>query len=76
MINKDTNKLYLVKLRTYRRKYSESYVVAKNTDAAYKKIRKFLDDNDLCFSSERELESIILLAEDTQYPDCEKVLFL
>ena len=47
-----TNKLYLVTLRNYGNE-STHYVVAKNPDDAYKKIRDFLDEKDWCFSYER-----------------------
>ncbi len=45
-------------------------------DEAYEQVRKFLDDNDLCFSDERELDTIELLAENTRYPACKKMLLM
>lgn len=69
-------KLYLVSIKTCGR-YGKSYVVADNPDQAYKKIRSFLDKNDLCFSDERRLESVVLLADTNHYgSDAETMLFL
>lgn len=73
-------KLYLVAIKgrynAVGTDYSEAYVVAENTDKAYKIYRDFLDKEDLCFDSDRELKSIELLAEDAKYPDCQKLLFM
>ena len=52
-----------------------AYVVAENPDAAYQMVRRYLDDEDLGFSHERELEKIELLAEEAKYPSCGKALF-
>jgi hypothetical protein len=35
-----------------------------------------LDDNNLCFSDERELDKIELVAENTRYPACKKMLLM
>ncbi len=56
--------------------YGISYVVAENPDIAYKKIREFLDKNDLGFPRERELDKIELLAEDYQYTNTGCILYL
>lgn len=56
--------------------YNESYVVARSPNDAYAKVRKFLDDNDLCFSDERELKRVELIAECKQYPQCKTMLFV
>ena len=56
--------------------YNESYVVASSMDVAYQIVRKYLDKNDLCFTDERELDKIVLLAEDHPYPECHTMLFL
>ena len=56
--------------------YHYSYVVAENSVIAYEKVRKFLDEKDLCFSSEREMESVELIAEEGNYPECRTILFL
>jgi hypothetical protein len=56
-------------------KYHQSYVVAKTMDGAYKKVRDYLDGADLGFSSDRELDSIELIAEDCEYTDVRTRLF-
>ena len=48
----NTKKLYRITLRgmTYNSTgvaYGSSYVIAETSDEAYKKVRKFLDENDL-----------------------------
>ena len=52
------------------------YVVAEDPTAAYKKIRKDLDDRDYGFTKDRELRTITLVAETGEYPQCEKRLML
>lgn len=70
-----TMKLWKVVLRGVG-KYRESYVVAENSVVAYSIVRTFLNDNDLGFEHERELDNITLLAENVQYPDCETNLYI
>lgn len=50
-------------------------VVATNPDAAYQKLRKHLDEQDLGYGKDRELETVELIAEDCDYPDCTMRLF-
>lgn len=73
-------KLFRVKLRGVSSftgiDYSCSYVVAQNSDDAYKKVRKFLDDKDLCFSCDREMKSVELIADDAEYCAVRTLLFL
>jgi len=64
----EINKLYRVTLRGMTLNsngvaYGVSYVVAENTDAAYKKVRTFLDANDIGFTKDRELDNVLLLNE-------------
>lgn len=47
--------------------YGVSYVIAENTDEAYNKVRKFLDEKDLGFFKDRELDKIELIADSYQY---------
>jgi hypothetical protein len=75
-----TDKLFKVNLKgTYGTgcgvKYHRSYVVAKTMDGAYKKVRDYLDGADIGFSSDRELDSIELVAEDYEYTDVRTRLF-
>ena len=53
-----------------------AYVVAEDLTTAYNKVRKYMDKNDLGFTHEREVESIELLAEEADYPDCGYRLYL
>lgn len=43
--------------------YGISYVVADDPTSAYLKVKKFLEENDLGFSRDRELHSIELIAD-------------
>ena len=75
-----TKKLYKVRLRdlfsSSDTNYSESFVVATNPAEAYRKVRTFLDKEDLGIKEDRELESVWLVAEADNYPDCRTMLFL
>lgn len=57
------------------RNHNETYVVDYDPTSAYKKVKDFLDNNDIGFKSERELKYIELIAEDTEYPNTEHRLF-
>lgn len=74
-------KLYLVKLRGMQSTatgtaYGVSYVVAKNPTQAYNIVRKYVDVKDLGFEDQREMESIKLIAETGDYPECRTQLFI
>ena len=60
----ETLKLYKVTIRggfnATSTDYHESYVVARSTNDAYEQVKKFLDDNDLCFRDEREVNYRVL----------------
>ncbi len=74
-----TKKLYTVTIRGGHSAtgvdYHESFVVAESPNEAYALVKNFLDNSKLCFTDERELESVTLLAEATRYPRCKKLLF-
>ena len=76
----ETLKLYKVTIRggfnATSTDYHESYVVARSTNDAYEQVKKFLDDNDLCFRDERELKQIELMAECKHYSNCKTILFI
>ena len=57
-------------------KIDNMFVVASDPTKAYKKARKYLDDNDWYFDKDRELSTVTLLAEESKYPDCETHLLL
>lgn len=78
---KETNKLYRVVLRGMTHNMvgisrGNSFVIAKDTAEAYQKVREYLDSKDLGFRYERELDTITLLAEEGDYPECRTQLFL
>jgi len=50
-------------------------VVAESPNEAYGLVRDFLEERNICFIDERELDSITLLAEASRYPRCKKLLF-
>ena len=50
--------------------------VAESADQALAKVQKYVRDNDLGFTNDREMESIELLAEEGDYPGCRIQLFL
>ena len=51
------------------------YVIAPDPTTAYAMVKKYVDEHDLGFTYERELESIELLAETGEYPACGEHLF-
>jgi len=56
--------------------YGRAFVVAADAEEAYQKVRKYLDEKDLGFTYEREMDSVELIADDTDYPDCGYRLYL
>jgi hypothetical protein len=55
--------------------YGTAYVVASDPTEAYKKLRRFLDNEDLGFRSERELDTIEVIADEEQYNDVGFILY-
>lgn len=53
-----------------------AYVVAENASEAYSKLRKSLDDHDLGYSRDREMDKVELIADIRDYPDCGYKLYL
>jgi len=53
-----------------------SMVVAKNSEEAYTKVKEYLDQNDIGFSKDRELDKIELLASTYEYNNTGCILFL
>ena len=56
--------------------YGSSYVIAENSDEAYKKVRKFLDENDLGFTKDRELDKVELIARQLSLHRCRLLVAL
>lgn len=74
-------KLYRVKLRgmlgtACGTAYGNPYVVAEDPTAAVRIVQEYLNARDLGFTQERELDSVELLAEEGEYPDCCTQIFL
>lgn len=75
-------KLYLVKLRGMQSNiggniaYGKSYVLADDSDSAYKKVKNFVDKEDLGFAKDRELESVELLAYESRYNYIGTMIFI
>jgi hypothetical protein len=73
-------KLYLVRIRggysSVSTNYNEIYVIADNPTAAYDMVFDYLDKNDLCFTDDRELKNITLIAEASPYPKCKTMIFI
>lgn len=70
-------KLFRVNLRGLKSSvFGSSYVIAQDSNEAYQKVRKHLDEKNYGFSKERELESVELIAENIDYTDTQKRLFL
>lgn len=47
-----------------------SYVAAQDAAQAYAKLRKYLDDHDIGFGGDREMLTVELIGEETDYPGC------
>lgn len=56
--------------------YGVSYAIANNPDEAYQKVKKFVDEKDLGYSYQREMDKVELIAEDYQYTETGTILFL
>ena len=64
-------KLYYVQCKNYK---ASAYVLAEHPTEAYEKLRALYEEKDWFFRRDRELESIKLIAEYTNYPDCEMLI--
>jgi hypothetical protein len=56
--------------------YGLNYVVATDPTEAYDKVRKFLDEYNLGFPGERELDTIELIADSCPHPYTNYRLYL
>lgn len=65
-------KLYLVTIR----KGDEYYVIANEPSDAYNMVSGLLDRKDWFFPHDREMKSVTLLAEMSDYPGCGKILLM
>lgn len=74
-------KLYRIKLKGMcglftGASYGNPYVVAENPSEALNKVQKYLNEKDIGFTKDREMDKIELLAEEGDYPECQIQLFL
>ena len=73
-------KLYKVTLRgminNSTKGYGSSYAIAENSDEAYKKVKKFLDENNIGFTGDRELNKVELIADTYRYTPTHCLLHL
>jgi hypothetical protein len=72
----DTFKLYGINLTGTLDKFNPAYVIATDPDKAYRKVREWLDKNDYGFTSARELETVHLVAEASEFTNTASRLFL
>lgn len=56
--------------------HGDAYVIAKTSEDAYRKLREYLDISRLGTAKDRALHTIELIAEDKNYPECGKRLFI
>jgi hypothetical protein len=56
--------------------YGRPFVVAKDPAEALKNVQDYLNEKNLGFLREREIDRIELLAEEGKYPTCGIQLFL
>lgn len=56
--------------------YGVSYVVADNSDEAYLKVKKFLDEKGLGNPKDRELDKVELIADSYHYTNAGNLLYL
>ena len=75
------SKLFLVTLKGMQSNptgtpWGIAYVVSADTNGAYNAHKRLVDQMDVGFRHERELESIELLAESSRYPECRRLLII
>lgn len=80
-IMEENKKLYKVILKGMTHcssgvKYGISYVVASDLDEAYRKVKTYLDENDIGFSKDRVLDKIELMVETHRYTGTNHMLFI
>lgn len=55
--------------------HATSYVVADDPTSAYERVKHALETRGLGTPEDREMESVILIAEQADYPTCGVVLY-
>ncbi len=69
-----SKKLYKIKLRGLSPIYT-AFAIGKTVDEVVSKFQNYLEKEKIGYASDRELESAVLLAENTQYPLCGVYLY-
>jgi hypothetical protein len=74
-------KLYRIKLKgmcgsALNTSYGNPFVVADNPTEALVKVQDYLEERNIGFIHEREMDKIELLGEEGDYPECHIQLFL
>ena len=74
-------KLYLVTLKgmttisSSEITYGISYVIAKDAEQAYQKVKKQYDSKDIGFKVQRQLDNVKLLASTSEFSGVDNLLF-
>ena len=74
-------KLYLVTLKgmttisSSEITYGISYVIAKDAEQAYQKVKKQYDSKDIGFKAQRQLDNVKLLASTSEFSGVDNLLF-
>ncbi len=68
-------KITLQGLQSTKPQMNISYVIAEDPTSAYDMVREFLDDEDYGHVEDRGLQTIELVAENSNYPNCGVKLF-
>ncbi len=55
--------------------HGKAYVLANDPNEATEKLIKYVNENDLGFRKDRELKSVELIADSSDYPSCGMRLF-
>lgn len=81
MITTDKQKLYRVRLKGMCSSvsgtcYGIPYVIAHNPTEALKKVQDYIEERDLGFQCDREMDRIELLAEEGDHPECKIQMYL
>lgn len=69
-------KLFKVTCQGMHHSHGMAYVVARDAEEAYQCVRQRLDAEGLGFAKEREMQTVELMAEDSDYPLCERRLYV
>ncbi len=69
-------KLFKVTCRGMHESHGIAYVVASDAGAAYERVYSDLSARGLGFTHDRALQCVELMADDAEFPDCDRRLYL